>query len=173
MQVRKILMALAVLPLLVLTGCTQMEDSETQAVTAEIANPWVRASEFSDHVGGMTGVFMEITNPGTEPITLIGGSSEISSTVEIHEVVLKDDAMVMQPKAGGITIMPGATHVLEMGGDHVMLMNLKKAIAAGDLVTVTLDFEGAEDITLEGLVAKSSDGGDEHYHSGEEEGHSH
>jgi copper(I)-binding protein len=120
----------------------------------------------------MTGVFMEITNPGTEPITLVGGSSEISSTVEIHEVVMKDDALVMQPKVGGITIQPGETHVLEMGGDHVMLMDLKKAIMAGDLITVSLDLEGAEDVTLEGLVAKTSDGGDEDYNHGEE-GHSH
>jgi len=172
MQIRKLLTALAILPMLTLTGCATIESNQAQPVIAEISNAWVRASDFSDHQGGMTGVFMEITNPGTEPITLVGGSSEISSTVEIHEVVMKDDALVMQPKVGGITIQPGETHVLEMGGDHVMLMDLKKAIMAGDLITVSLDFEGAEDVTLEGLVAKTSDGGDEEYNHGEE-GHSH
>ncbi|MEY5023829.1 MAG: hypothetical protein RL569_742, partial [Actinomycetota bacterium] len=72
--------------------------------------------------------------------------------------------MVMQKKDGGISIEPGQTHVLEMGGDHVMLMNLKQAIVAGDVLSVTLDFEGTEDVTLEDLVAKPSDGGDETYH---------
>jgi len=51
-----------------------------------------------------------------------------------------------------------------------MLMDLNKAIVAGDVLSVTLDFEGAEDVTLTDLVAKPSDGGDESYH---EEDHNH
>jgi copper(I)-binding protein len=43
-------------------------------------------------------------------------------------------------------------------------MNLNKAIVAGDVLSVTLDFEGTEDVTLTDLVAKPSDGGDETYH---------
>ncbi len=158
----KALALAAALPLLVLTGCTQPP-------AVEISNPWVRASEYSDHVGGMTGVFMQIKNNGSETITLVGGSAELAGMVEVHEVVMQDGEMVMQKIEGGISIEPGTTHVLEMGGDHVMLMDLKKAILAGDKVSVTLDFEGAEDVTLTDLVAKPSAGGDETYH--DESGH--
>ncbi|MEY4989852.1 MAG: hypothetical protein RIS08_78 [Actinomycetota bacterium] len=158
----KALALAAALPLLVLTGCTQPP-------AVEISNPWVRASEYSDHVGGMTGVFMQIKNNGSETITLVGGSAELAGMVEVHEVVMQDGEMVMQKIEGGISIEPGTTHVLEMGGDHVMLMDLKKAILAGDKVSVTLDFEGAEDVTLTDLVAKPSEGGDETYH--DESGH--
>ncbi|MEY4558133.1 MAG: hypothetical protein RL024_291 [Actinomycetota bacterium] len=147
----------ALLPVLVLTGCVQ-------APAVEISNPWVRASEYSDHVGGMTGVFFEVKNNSSETITLVGGAAEIAGMVEIHEIVMNGGEMVMQKKAGGISIEPGQTHVLEMGGDHVMLMNLNEAIVAGDVLFVTLDFEGAEDVTLTDLVAKPSDGGDETYH---------
>jgi copper(I)-binding protein len=72
MQIRKLLTALAILPMLTLTGCATIESNQAQPVIAEVSNAWVRASDFSDHQGGMTGVFMEITNPGTEPITLVG-----------------------------------------------------------------------------------------------------
>jgi len=152
----------AALPLLVLTGCTQPP-------AVEISDPWVRASEYSDHVGGMTGVFMKIKNNGSETITLVGGSAELAGMVEVHEVVMQDGEMVMQKIEGGISIEPGTTHVLEMGGDHVMLMDLKQAILAGDKVSVTLDFDGAEDVTLTDLVAKPSEGGEETYH--DESGH--
>ena len=158
----KALALAAALPLLVLTGCTQPP-------AVEISDPWVRASEYSDHVGGMTGVFMKIKNNGSEAITLVGGSAELAGMVEVHEVVMQDGEMVMQKIEGGISIEPGTTHVLEMGGDHVMLMDLKQAILAGDKVSVTLDFEGAEDVTLTDLVAKPSEGGDETYHN--ESGH--
>lgn len=158
----KALALAAALPLLVLTGCTQPP-------AVEISDPWVRASEYSDHVGGMTGVFMKIKNNGSETITLVGGSAELAGMVEVHEVVMQDGEMVMQKIEGGISIEPGTTHVLEMGGDHVMLMDLKQAILAGDKVSVTLDFDGAEDVTLTDLVAKPSEGGDETYH--DESGH--
>ncbi len=158
----KALALAAALPLLVLTGCTQPP-------AVEISDPWVRASEYSDHVGGMTGVFMKIKNNGSETITLVGGSAELAGMVEVHEVVMQDGEMVMQKIEGGISIEPGTTHVLEMGGGHVMLMDLKQAILAGDKVSVTLDFDGAEDVTLTDLVAKPSEGGDETYH--DESGH--
>ena len=163
MKLRKVSILAAFASLLVLTGCAQ-------APTVEVSGAWVRASDFSDHVGGMTGAFMEIKNNGSETITLVGGSAEIAGKVEIHEIVMSGGEMVMQLKDGGISIEPGATHVLEMGGDHVMLMDLKQPIVAGDVLSVTLDFEGAEDLTLTDLVAKPSDGGDETYH---EEDHKH
>jgi copper(I)-binding protein len=164
MKLRRAALVAAIAPLLILTGC-----ASTPAV--EISNPWVRASDYSDHVGGMTGVFFEVKNNSSETITLVGGSAEIAEMVEIHEIVMSGGEMVMQQKDGGISIEPGQTHVLEMGGDHVMLMNLKQAIVAGDVLSVTLDFEGTEDVTLTDLVAKPSDGGDESYHNEEDHNH--
>jgi copper(I)-binding protein len=68
MKLRNAFFLAALAPLLVLTGCVA-----TPAV--EISNPWVRASDYSDHVGGMTGVFFEVKNNSSETITLVGGSA--------------------------------------------------------------------------------------------------
>lgn len=157
---KKIAAVVALFSSLALAGCAPSEE-------VTISNPWIRASEYSDHQGGMTGVFMEITNNKSEPITLVGGTSAAAGMVEIHEMAMIDDEMKMQKLDGGLVIQPGETAVLEMGGYHVMLMDLVNPILAGDVVSVTLDFEGAEDIELKELVAKPSEGGDEEYHSEE------
>lgn len=157
---------------LALTGCsaTTSQPETTQSAADQkmsgvvIQNGWVRVSEYSDHAGGMTGVFATITNNTDTDITLVGGSSDIAPMVEVHEVVMSGGEMKMQPKEGGIVIAAGSSVTLEPGGLHVMLMNLSKAILDGDEVTVTLDFEGAPSQTLT-LPAKTSASGDESYNS--------
>lgn len=161
-----------------LTGCsasnsTSPETPAVETISAPLtfANGWVRVSEFSDHEGGMTGVFAEITNNTDADITLVGGQADIAGMVEVHEVVMVDGAMKMQKKEGGIVIPAGDSVTLEPGGLHVMLMGLKKAILDGDQVTVTLDFEGAESQTFT-WPAKTSLSGDEEYKSTDgHEGH--
>lgn len=153
-----------------LTGCasttpapaTTESASEQKLAAVAISDGWVRVSEYSDHVGGMTGVFATITNNTDTDVTLIGGSAEIAPMVEVHEVVMSGGEMTMQKKEGGILIAAGESVTLEPGGLHVMLMGLTKAILDGDEVTVTLDFDGAESQTLT-LPAKTSAAGDETY----------
>jgi periplasmic copper chaperone A len=162
--------AAALLATTALTGCTSTTPAADQTQSAidekkaavAIENGWVRVSEYSDHTGGMTGVFATITNNTDTDITLVGGSSDIAPMVEVHEVVMSGGAMTMQKKEGGIVIPAGESVTLEPGGLHVMLMDLKQAILDGDQITLTLDFEGADAQTLT-LPAKTSAAGDETY----------
>ncbi|MEY3537417.1 MAG: hypothetical protein RL645_231 [Actinomycetota bacterium] len=162
--------AAALLATTALTGCTSSTPAadQTQSTVDEkkaalaIENGWVRVSEYSDHTGGMTGVFATVTNNTDTDITLVGGSAEIAQMVEVHEVVMSGGAMTMQKKEGGIVIPAGESVTLEPGGLHVMLMNLNKAILDGDQITLTLDFDGADSQTLT-LPAKTSASGDETY----------
>lgn len=166
---KKLLLTLSSVALVAtsLTACAPAADqsaAEDQAKVAAISlvDGWVRVSEYSDHVGGMTGAFAEITNNTDAEVTLVGGSSEIAGMVEVHEVVMIDDEMKMQAKEGGITIAPGETVTLEPGGLHVMLMGLNKSLLGGEEVTLTLDFEGADDVEVT-WPAKTSLAGDEEY----------
>lgn len=158
---QKTLTALSGLALIsaTLTGCAT--DATVHATGITVSDGWVRAYE-SSVVDGMTGAFAQITNHTDKDVALVGGSSEIAMMTEVHEVVMLDGAMKMQPKDGGILIKAGETVTLEPGGLHVMLMGLKKAIVEGDEVTLTLDFDGAEDQTIT-WPAKSSMSGDEEY----------
>jgi copper(I)-binding protein len=155
---KKIIAAFAIMfGAVALTGCAPTETTPTvNSVTIEDA--WVRSSEYSAEAGGMTGIFGKFTNNGTADVTLIGGETEIAKMVQVHEVV---DGM-MQEKKGGIVIKPGETVILEPGGLHIMIMNITKPIVAGDKMSITVKFDGADPQTLD-LVAKDSQGGDEEY----------
>ena len=145
---------------LALGGCSPDLSKTSSELT--VSDAWVRVSEYSDHIGGMTGVFAKFTNTTDHDITITGGSSDIADMVETHEVVMVKGAMKMQKKAGGIKIASGETVTLEPGGLHVMLMGLRKPIQVGDKITVTLLFDGAKSLTLT-IPAKTSLSGDESY----------
>ena len=50
-----------------------------------------------------------------------------------------------------------------------MLMQLTADLLAGDEISVTFSFTGADDLVVDGIVAKPAEGGDEQYHSNEME----
>jgi copper(I)-binding protein len=162
--VKKIALILA--SALILAGCSAKPAVET-------ADMWVKSSEMS-MAGGMTAVFGTLTNTTGSDITLTGAATEVAGLVEILEMALIDGEMKMQEIDGGLVIPAGQSVVLEPGGNHIMLMELSTAIEAGQEISVTLNFDGADSLTLTGIVAKPSEGGDEEYHQHEDgEDHDH
>lgn len=165
---RKIFSAIAAALLIStsLTSCASSTDSgassDMKKAAVAVENGWVRVSEYSENVGGMTGAFGTFTNNTDAEVKILGGSAEIATMVEVHEVVMSGGKMLMQAKEGGIVIPAGESLTLEPGGLHIMLMGLKKPIATGDQITLTIDFEGADDQTFTWL-AKESAAGDEEY----------
>ncbi|MEU7614807.1 copper chaperone PCu(A)C [Micromonospora rifamycinica] len=99
-----------------------------------IRDPWVKAAD-----RGMTAVFGTLVNDGDTDVTLASAATSVSR-MELHEMTMKDGAMVMRQKQGGIVIRAKGVHVLEPGGDHLMLMDLSQPVRAGDELTVTLTF---------------------------------
>lgn len=114
--------------------------------TIHIVEPYVRAMP-----GGMSGAaFMVIQNTGDQDDRLVAAASDVARRVELH--THKEDAqgvMRMVEIEGGIAVPAGASHALDRGADHVMFMGLTRSLAEGDLVSVTLTFERAGDMTLE------------------------
>lgn len=158
---KSILATAAIATALLLSSCAQATETVVEG-DLSVSNGWVRYSEYSDHVDGMTGAFAEFTNNTDHLITIVGGSAEIAKMIETHEVVMVDGAMKMQAKQGGIPIQPGQTLTLEPGGLHIMLMGLKKPVLEGDEIKMTIDFDGTEDMTVTWPV-KASLSGDETY----------
>jgi copper(I)-binding protein len=150
------LMALLIAPAFLLSSAGPALAAPKAEVT--VSGAWVKASEFSDHTGGMTGVFAKITNNTKKAITLVGGTSSFAPIVDVHQVV---DG-VMSHKPGGVQIKPGKSAILEPGGLHVMLMGLSKKILPGTRVDLKLNFKGAKTVILK-LTAKSVPSGAETY----------
>jgi periplasmic copper chaperone A len=125
----------------------------------KIGHPWARATPKGASVGGG---YMKITNTGTASDRLIGGSTDISDSFEVHEMKMEGDVMKMRPVVGGIEIKPGQTVTFDPSGYHVMFVDLKKQLVQDERFKATLEFAKAGkvdvDFAIEGIGAKSGGG---------------
>jgi periplasmic copper chaperone A len=114
-----------------------------------VGNPWIRATPKGAPVAGG---YMTITNTGTTPDRLVGGTAALAGRVELHSMVMEQGVAKMRPVAGGIEITPGQTVELKPGSLHVMLMELKQSLKPGENVRGTLEFETAGKLEIEYAV---------------------
>jgi copper(I)-binding protein len=126
------------------------------AGSLKISSPWARATPKGAQVGGG---YMTITNTGSAPDRLIGGTSGISSSFEVHEMSMDGGIMRMRMLKEGLEIKPGETVTLKPGGYHVMFVGLKDQLKQGGTFKATLQFEKAGKVEveykIEGIAASS------------------
>jgi copper(I)-binding protein len=162
----RLLLPLLAAGALTVAACgTSSTDTATEASTPSpaaadpitVADAWVKASP-----GPMTGAFGIIANTGDADLTVVSASTSASSMTELHEVVMADGQMVMQPKEGGFDVPAGGEHVLEPGADHIMIMQMDTPVEAGDDVEITLTFDDGSTYTY-AAQAREFEGGMESY----------
>lgn len=104
--------------------------------------------------------FMMIMNHSDQDDRLIGASSEVAKKVELHTHIDQGNGvMKMTHIEGGIAIAAGEMHMMQRGGDHVMLMGLNQSLIQGDTIKVTLVFEKAGEVEIEVPVDNERKGG--------------
>lgn len=111
------------------------------AVQAQVtvANPWVRGTVAGQKA---TGAFMTLTS--ASEAKLVSVSSPVAGVAEVHEMSMNNGTMTMRAVSGGLALPAGKAVELKPGGYHVMLMDLKQPVKAGDTVPLTLVVEGAD-----------------------------
>ncbi len=116
--------------------------------TIVVEKPFSRATPGGAQVGAG---YMTITNKGTAADRLVSASSPAAGKVQIHEMSMQDNVMKMRELTEGLPIEAGKTVSLAPGGFHLMMMELKAPLKAGDKVPVTLTFEkaGKVEVTLD------------------------
>jgi copper(I)-binding protein len=123
----------------------------------QIFAPWARATPKGAAVGGG---YLKITNTGTTPDRLIGGSTSIAARLEVHEMSMSGGTMKMRQLSDGVEIKPGQSVELKPGGLHIMFVNLKQQLQQGQHFTATLQFEKAGkvdvDFSIAGIAATSA-----------------
>jgi len=105
---------------------------------AHVRDAWVRATVPQQKT---TGAFM--TLDATRESKLVRVMSPVSEHVEIHEMVMQDNVMRMR-QIPSIALPAGQVVELKPGGYHIMLIDLKQQIRAGDHVPLTLVFEHSD-----------------------------
>jgi len=135
-----------------LSGC------QSAPAQLEVENAWAKAAE-----SGMTAVFADISNPGGEDITMVGGTTDVAQMVELHEVA---DG-VMQQKEGGIVVPANSTISLMPGADHIMIMGLNGPLLAGETITVTIELDNGDTLEVTADVRDYQGANEEYHESGE------
>lgn len=110
------------------------------AVQAQVTvdGAWARATVPNQSA---TGAFMRLT--AQKDVVLTGASSPVAGIVEVHEMWMDKGIMRMRP-ADHVPLKAGQTIELKSGGLHVMMMDMKKQIKAGERVPLALSFTAAD-----------------------------
>ncbi|MCP5036038.1 MAG: copper chaperone PCu(A)C [Rhodobacteraceae bacterium] len=112
-----------------------------------IEDAFARSSSLNAMAGA---AFMHIVNSGDEDDRMIGARSDVAKVVELHtHIESAEGVMQMVEVEEGFPVAAGGMHMLVRGADHVMFMGLNQPFIHGNIITVTLIFEKAGEITVE------------------------
>jgi copper(I)-binding protein len=145
---------------LLVTAIATLAVQSAWAANISVTGAWARATMPGQPVSG---AYMTIQ--ADADARLVGASSPAVPRVEVHEMKMDGDVMRMR-EVKAIDLPKGKTVSLEPGGYHIMLMNLKKPIAAGEIIPLTLVIEsgGKQQHVEVKAEARASTGGMQHQH---------
>jgi copper(I)-binding protein len=113
-----------------------------------VAHPWARATPGGAKVGG---AYLEIKAADGKGDRLIAAHSPVAGNAEIHNHIM-DGGIARMRRVEAVPVAGGTSVVLEPGGYHVMLVDLKQPLKEGDLIKLTLVFERAGEIEVDATV---------------------
>jgi periplasmic copper chaperone A len=114
---------------------------------------------------GMNGVgYLTVTNGGEAPDTLLAVETPAAARVEIHAGSTAGGVMRMRKLRRGLVIPAKGRAELQPGGDHVMMLKLKRPLGIGDKVPATLVFKNAGRVQVHFLVQRGAPKAARHGH---------
>lgn len=124
---------------------------------------WARAAIQN----GNGAVYMVLHNHSSQPDELIGATSDVAQSIELHKSEVNDQGVMVMHKQQAISLPADGEVVLEPGGYHIMLLGLKKDLKEGDTFKIVLKFKSHPDLPLQVAVRAAGmemqpAGGDSH-----------
>ena len=119
----------------VLIGLLMWAAAGCALAQVEVSGAWARPA-----VPGQTGTGAFMTLNSKDGARLIGAASPVAGVVEIHEMAMDGTVMRMRPIAA-IELPAGRNVQLKPGGHHVMLLDLKRPLKAGEKLPLELRIE--------------------------------
>ncbi len=87
--------------------------------------------------------FFVIKNNSDKDIAITSANSDIAEKNELHTHI-KENQMLKMMKIEKLVVPAKSSLELKSGGDHVMLMGLKKELKAGDEINLELSFSDGD-----------------------------
>ena len=102
------------------------------ADAVSVGKPWVRATVPGQSVAG---AYLDIT--AKADAVLVGVASPVAARAELHTMTMDGGVMKMRP-LDKLDLPAGKTVNLKPGGHHVMLIDIRRELKAGERVPLTL-----------------------------------
>ena len=106
----------------------------------KVVEAWARATPTTE--GGNAAVYARLVNAGSEPDELVAVSGEVSGAAELHESYSRFGMMMMR-KVADVKVPAGGEAALKPGGFHIMLVDLKRPLKAGETLQMSFQFRKA------------------------------
>jgi copper(I)-binding protein len=127
------------------------------ADAVSVSNPWVRATVPGQSVAG---AYMDITAKART--ALVAVESPVAGKAELHTMTMDGGVMKMRPLEK-LQLPANKTVNLKPGGYHVMLIDIKRELKAGERVPLTLTLQdqkgGKSTLQLDAEVRAAAAGG--------------
>lgn len=159
----------------VVAACGSSDSDSNDKASVEVTDAWARATTPTQDSGA---VYMTISSNDGDALLKAEVPKSVAGMTEVHETTTdgeptaaedqmesgatgmtgddgsdemhgSDSSMMGMKEVDKIEIPAGETVVLEPGGFHIMLMELKSPIKAGDTIPVTLTFEKAGTVQVD------------------------
>jgi copper(I)-binding protein len=132
------------------------------AQSVKVENAWARATVPGQKTGG---IYADLTS--ASDAALVAAGTPVAARAELHSMSM--DGGVMRMRALPRVELPaGKTVKLAPGGMHVMLVDLKQPLKAGDKVPLTLSVQSSGSapttLKLEVPVRAADSPADAHHH---------
>ena len=149
MRARIPALALVIGLVVVLGGCSSSGASVSFATSAAaagiaVSDAWARAAA----QGGTSAAYLTIGNSGSTADRLLSVSTPAAGSAQVHETMSDPSGMTGMQPVDGIDVPPGGQVVLKPGGYHIMLMELSRALTAGETIQLTLVFQKAGPVVV-------------------------
>lgn len=124
--------------------------SLTQAADLRIEDAMARAVP---PTAKMSAAFMTLTNNADTDLAVISAESSVAKAVELHNNTMTDGKMKMR-QVNQIDLPANQTTELKPGGQHVMLIGLKRALVEGETIDLKLNFSDGSSESMEIPIQK-------------------
>ena len=122
-----------------------MESANGRVAGLRISAPWSKAMPPVSKVGA---TYLVIENDGQVADRLLGGSTDLAASVEVHSMAHENGVMIMKHLEEGLELPAGSRVELAPGGYHIMLIGLTRPMVEGEGYVLILEFERAGKVEL-------------------------
>jgi len=119
---------------------------QAQSAKVEVTKAWARATPGKSTIGA---AYATVTAPADD--RLIAAATPVAGAAEIHQHTMENGVMKMR-QVDAVPLPAGQAVTLSPGGYHIMLMDLKAPLVAGQSFPLTLTFEKAGTVETKVMV---------------------